>query len=218
MTKTIIFLKRHAHDVVALTGMLLCFVSGCSVPGGRLKDTQYFVLSTERSSPIAESSGNDVLRIRSFRISSPFSSNQLVYRIGKVNYEADYYKRFLVSPGSMITEQLQHWLDTSGVFANVVDVGSRVKVDYSMEGKILGIYGDYRDPQHPWAMVGIHVILVDETDAVNSIRFNKTYNQALQVPSRSAADLIIGFNKCLENIFIELEKDLRQMNNDNSGS
>ncbi len=207
-------LKHSVCAIVALMGVVLCFVSGCSVPGSNLGGAQHFVLGAERSGSAAEGIDKGVLRIRSFRISSPFSSNQLVYRTGKVSYEADYYKRFLVPPGSMITEQLQNWLIDSGVFRNVVGASSRVESDYSMEGRIFGIYGDYRDPRHPWAMMGMQIIIVDEADAANSVRFNKTYNQALPVPSISAADLVVGFNKCLENIFTELEKDLRQMNSE----
>lgn len=180
-------------------------------------------ISTERAYPVKRQYVLDVSRggeklpkplagavkVRQFSISSRFDGREFVYRIGDAAYESDFYNEFLASPTSMLTEEVRQWLGASGVFAHAVDTGSGVPAAYVLEGNVPRLYGDYADRTAPRAVLEIQFFLIDERSGANEIVFHKAYAVAESLASRTAAELVKGWNTCLEKILTELEKDLQ---------
>ncbi|MBN1816644.1 MAG: membrane integrity-associated transporter subunit PqiC [Sedimentisphaerales bacterium] len=189
-----------------------CFflLNGCSASNGRVNFPRHFLLQGERQAPASAVSGKGVLRIRPFRVSSPFAGDQLVYQTGDSAFEADYYKRFLVPPGPMITDQTQKWLSQSGLFSSVVDAGSNADSDYTLEGWIFALHGDFRENDIK-AVLEIQAVLLQEASGDRKILLDRTYLMKAPVASRQVSDLIAGMNDCLRQFLSLLEADMAEV-------
>ena len=170
---------------------------------------QKYSLNVGHSENNSGDSISGVLKVRRFRIASDFEGTGLVYRTGEVNYESDFYNEFLSSPTSLITEVVRNRLETSKVFENVTDDTSIVESKYTLEGKVLALYGDYVTTDEPRAVVDIMFSIINNKKQ-NTIAFQNTYRTSEEIDTHKPADLVRGFNHCIEKILIELEQDLRE--------
>jgi len=63
----------------------------------------------------------------------------------------------------------------------------------------------------PEAVLSIHFYLLDESDIDSKIIFNKSYEQNIEINSKSAKSLIEGWNNALARILSNLESDLKKL-------
>ncbi|MBN1126192.1 MAG: membrane integrity-associated transporter subunit PqiC [Sedimentisphaerales bacterium] len=187
--------------------IITIFLYGCGNSNGRITELRHFLLQAERQVPPSSTSVEGVLCIRPFRVASPFAGDQLVYRTDQVTFEADYYKRFMVPPGPMITDQSQKWLSQSGLFSNVVDAGSKADINYTLEGWIFALYGDFSEKDNK-AVLEIQAVLFREIPGENKIIMDRTYKIQASVRSRQVSDLIAGMNDCLHQFLSQIETDM----------
>jgi cholesterol transport system auxiliary component len=154
-------------------------------------------------------SENRVLEVCRFRIESAFAAKSLVYRVGPLRYETDFYNTFLVPPAVMIAEETRVWLSQSGLFSRVIGPGAVNEPTYVLEGDILELYGDLRDKTDPRAVMQIRFFLsrVEENGQPLAME-GKTYIAVSHLESADPAGLVEAFNRCFETILTDLEKDL----------
>jgi hypothetical protein len=192
-----------AASGVALTLMVL----GCaqSAPRG-----SSYVLSATRQGEPALARGAAILEVRRFSIDAEFATRGLVYRTGEFEFETDSYHEFLISPALMITERTRNWLSRSGLFDQVLVPGSRVEPTHTLEGDIVALYGDLRDPAAPVAVMELRCFLVaDEKSAQNGV-FARNYKSVKPLQVDSTDGLLEAFDACLVEILTDLEKGLAQ--------
>ena len=209
--------KRKSYfPVYCLMSLLCAFTAGCAMQQGASSAERFFVLDVDRPGQAMSGLKPHVLKVRRFRVSETFSGNQFVYRTGEMTYDPDFYNKFLASPGSMVTDQTIEWFSASGIFAHVADTGSDTEAELLLEGNVLAIYGDYSDPDHALAVMEIRIDVMDTTGVENTVVFHKNYKADTTIESgdpdqtNGGAELVKGFNLCLENILTELEGDLRR--------
>lgn len=205
---TIRALKLSAAVSILATAILVC-VAGCT-QNARLIQDQYR-LDVTRVSDEPQTQGQGVLKVRRFVISSPFETNEFVYRKAELRYVSDFYHRFLSPPTGLITEETRQWLSESGVFANVVGTFSGVDYDYMLEGDIGAVYGDHRSETEPNAVMEIEFILIDEHLKKDIIIFRRKYRSVQPIDKINASLLAEGLNACLAEILTNLEADLRRL-------
>ncbi len=203
-------MNSPCRTLTAISVLAALLAAGCTVaPEKDYPAKRQYVLRAERPGQAAAASIAPNLRVRLFRTSAPFSGTQLAYRRGDVTFETDFYNEFLAPPASMITAQTRQWLDSSGVFASVVNVGSLVDATYLLEGNVIAIHGDYADEEKPTAVLEIQFFLIDDSGDDNTITFNETYRQTAELASDEPAKLVKGLNTCLSEILKTLEADLK---------
>lgn len=190
--------------------VILAVCAGCASVDKQPLVKQKYSLDVSYSGDSSGSSISGVLKVRRFRVSSNFEGNGLVYRTGEVRYESDFYNEFLSSPASIITEIVQNWLEESRVFENVTDDTSIVESGYVLEGNVPALYGDYVNTDEPMAVAKILFSVINNKVRKDSMAFQKTYRVSEGIDSRRPADLVRGYNRCLEKILMELEQDLRE--------
>ena len=181
-------------------------LSGC---GPKPYNKRYYVLDVKRKAEAARSSNEVILDVHRFTIDSAFDSKGLVYRKGEFEYESDFYNEFLISPSAMVTEKTRTWLSQSGLFARVLDKGSYVGSTHTLEGNITALYGDLRSKSSPRAVMELRVFLIEDKAPKESIILGKTYSTSSGLESEGAEGLVEAFDRCLEKILTDLEKDLR---------
>ena len=197
-----------------IRGIGLCFLllglAGCIQLTKSFPEKQFYSLEVSRQGAASSPAPGTVLRVRRFLTAPQFDNRGLVYRTGELQYESDFYHEWFVSPKALVTEQMQNWLAASGLFEHVLDPASALEETHAIEGAITGLYGDYRDPTAPKAILEIRVRLTRETASRSRIVLDQDYRQAITVPNESPGALVKAWNEELQQVLTELEADLRR--------
>ncbi len=206
---------RKAMNVqwVVILLVLVVALAGCIKPKQRSISKRQFLIETQRGAQTSQTMASEpagVLEIQRFGIVSRYESKGLVYKIGDVEYESDFYNEFLTAPQTMISEVIYTWITDAGIFDSVIYTDSRLRADYILEGNILSLYGDFSDPEsNGQAVMEIQFFLIDEKPQIKRKVLGGIYRSTQVVEQRTAESLIKGYNRCLENILRRLERDIQ---------
>lgn len=152
-----------------------------------------------------------VLKVRRATVSDIYSGRELIYKMKDGRIESDFYNMYFVAPGNMLTAELRNWLAASGQFAHIVEPGSMVVSDLTLETVVNSLYGDYTAEQ-PAAVVEVQFFVVDESTPNNVIVFSTEYKKRIPFSKPDPGQLVRSMTKGVQDIFTELEKDLAAAN------
>ena len=169
---------------------------------------KFYTLEANRIQPVPTPSTERILRIAPFRIASTFHGRAFIYRFDEHRYQSDYYHQFFTEPGRLITAATEKWLSASGRFALASSVSSHLGADLLLEGTVDALYGDFRQPQSPQAVIELHLRLLDTKTAKASLIFHRRYHESLPFESGSAENLVKAWNQCLADILRQFEQDI----------
>jgi cholesterol transport system auxiliary component len=172
---------------------------------------QYYALDVTRQAESGVPVAGTVLEVRRLLVSPTFQGQELVYRTEDTRYESDFYNQWFVSPSAMLTQQVQNWLINAHLFENVVTTSSYMQATHRLEGNVTALYGDYRQKDRRKAVVGIHMVLIEDNPTRTAIVFQRDYNQNVEVTDTSPDGLTQAWNQGLEQVFMALEQDLRKI-------
>ena len=184
-------------------------LGGCVSVERKYLEKHYFVIDVSRQGAPSARHNGAILRVQKLRISPRYEGKGLVYRRQDVSYESDFYNEFFVSPGALLTEEVQQWLARSGLFQHVVASTSQLQASYILEGLVSALYGDYREGTAPKAVLGIQFFLVRDVAARSEIVFQKEYRKEIATGQRSPKTLVEGWNQALREILASFEEDLK---------
>jgi cholesterol transport system auxiliary component len=191
--------------------LMLIFLSGCVSLTKSFPDKQYYALEVTRQGEPGVPASRAVLDVRGLFVSPGFEGKELVYRVGHTRYESDFYNAWFVSPSAMLTQQVQNWLRHAQLFEHVVATPSYLDATHILEGTVTALYGDYRQQGGHKAVVGIHIVLIEDNSTRSAIVFQRDYHQMVELTETSPDELTRGWNQGLEQIFMTLEADLRRV-------
>lgn len=188
--------------------LLGSFAGGCAT--GSSGEKQQFILEAVRPGepvlPVVDGS----LEVHRFSVDAAFATRNLVYRLRRFEYEMDYYRQFLIAPGTMITEQTRDWLADSGLFTRVLPLGSRLAPGYTLEGNVTALYGDFSNDAAPVGIIEIRFFLLDNANGTEEVAFAQTYRVATPVQDRATEVFVDALNRSLADILTRLEADLKE--------
>ena len=109
-----------------------------------------------------------------------------------------------------MTEVVRQWLDEAGLFEDVLTPVSQAIANYTIEGNIVELYGDYRNQASATAVLKIQLFFLNTSQDNDEplILLSKTYNSIQPIGTASPQNLMNGWNKALESILNEFLKDL----------
>jgi len=153
-----------------------------------------------------------VVSIRSLRVAAPFDDRSLVYRVGDFSYDADPYAEFLVSPAESLRPPIRSWMRQSDLFQTVVEPGSALKPNTTAEITVLELYGDFRRPSAPAAVLTLRFVLLGSPEGIPSkLAFEQEYSRRVPLKATNATALMAGWNEALNQILAQLGSDLRRL-------
>lgn len=182
------------------------FLPGCVRLGQRAPERVSYVLSAKHPAALSQTNIPGILQVTPVRISPRFGSRSFVYRQGESRYQADFYHEFLVSPASLIQEEIVRWLSTSGVFSAVSSSSGPLPPDYVLQGQVTDLYGDFRS-QQPCGVIEIAFLLLDRRGP-GTILLERSYRVESPLSSTSADALVDGWDTALSRILENFQKDL----------
>ncbi|MDP2606816.1 MAG: ABC-type transport auxiliary lipoprotein family protein [Deltaproteobacteria bacterium] len=188
---------------------LLMLASGCVSIERSYPDKRYYVLEVNRNVKPSNPPGNGVLQVANIRVSPRYEDKGFVYRTSGSSYESDFYNQFLVSPAALLGEELRKGLAQSLIFRHVINSSSQLEPTHVLEGVVDALYGDFRDPGAPKAVLEMEFFLRKESASKADIVAARRYAKSVAVSGRSPDALVKGWNEALDAILSSLVADLR---------
>jgi cholesterol transport system auxiliary component len=192
-----------------LVPALLALCAGCVSLEKSYPDKRYFVLEAGRNLSPSNRPANETLQVSNIRVSPRYADRSFVYRTSEAGYESDFYNQFLVSPSSLITEEVRKDLIASQLFKYVISASSQSQPSYVLEGTVNALYGDFRNANAPRAVLEMEFFLTSEIPTKPGILMQKRYAKSLPLDGRSPEALVKGWNQALEEILTGLVADLQ---------
>jgi ABC-type uncharacterized transport system auxiliary subunit len=169
-----------------------------------------FALTIPASSEIGPAAHTNILSLRRVTVSTLFQDQPLIYRTGENSYEADPYAEFLVPPNRMLGECLLNSLRNGRAFSDVMDSSSSLKSTCSMEVLVNQLYGDFRQPGKPFAVLQMHFILYGNEDR-ERVLWQRDFSKRVPLAQRTPSALLAGWNTALQQIMEETNLKLRRL-------
>jgi len=188
--------------------MVVC--GGCGVPGRKPLEIRYFLMQPEFAPQEKLPSEMHCVIIRPVSAPSPYREPSLVYRTSDVEFETDYYNRFMTSPPGQLTRTIVQWSDAIGWTACPESTAdSRIK-HVILRPTLEALYGDFRDRAHPAAVAEMQFTLthVDPTCQCSRVLLSKLYSERVELETSSPAALVHAQSRAVENILHRLRADL----------
>ncbi len=195
---------------VAFLLACICGLTGCLSRPAMNKQTFAFSMSTIAATNILAS--NRVLGIRNLQIAAPFEGRSFIYRTGEFSYVRDPYAEFLESPEEELMAPLSELLRSEGGFMTVLDSGSALKPDTLVEISVNQLFGDFRPPEHPAAILTMRFVFFDATNGVpGKAIFQQEYSRNIPLNTPTAAALMDGWERALSEILAQVSSDFRHL-------
>lgn len=171
------------------------------------------LVRTYALSPRAEpaAGGRGALALGRFEISPRFARREFVYRQNDVLYEADFYHVFIAEPAVLLREETERGLRDAGLFAHVAAAALLPEAELRLDASVESLYGDYRRPEAPRAVIEMRVIV---RDAAGALRLDRAYAPEVGLKGLERAELVRGWEKGLRDILARLAADLRGLRGD----
>ena len=151
-----------------------------------------------------------VVCIRPLRVAAPFDNRSLIYRVGDFSYSADPYAEFLESPADSLRPPIRSWMRQSDLFQTVIEPGSALRPNTMAEITVLELYGDYRDPRNPAAVLTLQFAMLTAPEGIpEKLAFEKEYSRRILLTKRTPDALMSGWKDALNQILVQFGSDLR---------
>ena len=197
-------------------GKLVCLASvslamaACLNLNKSYPEKRSFVLDVSSVSREPAPEATMVLKVSKFRVSPLFVGRAMVYRIGELQYENDFYDEWFVSPGALLTQQFHDWLSKTGRFRFVLVGTNHIEPTHLLEGRVAEFYGDYRLAELPKAIFGIELLLLDGLNERQAI-LRRTYHKEVPLANRSPDALAEGLTQAVRLVLVDLERELSEV-------
>lgn len=187
--------------------MLAVLAQGCVAPTRPAPEKSYYVIEANRPerSPVAPE--RPVLVLAESRMARPFGVKSFIYRVERLRYETDFYNEFFAQPGDMLAGETLDWIEDAGLFRVLARRTPHRQGDLALRLAGNALYGDYRHPGQPLAVLELEVTL-ETTGRPAEVVFRETYRRETPLSGPGPAALATGWSEALEQILGELEADL----------
>ena len=187
----------------------LAAVFGCVKLQQPQVEKSFYDIQTERPKEAAGSPLAGPVRVQRLNVSPRYAGREMVYRTGEYVYKSDFYNVYFVPPADMLTQDLLKWLDAARIFSFVLTPSSLVPADYSMEGNIVALYGDFTQSP-PRAVLKMQIFVVDMKSPQRTILFAGDYMESTALRSKLPEAVAQGLSQATTAVYTRLEADLRR--------
>lgn len=192
------------------SAILVFAVSGCLSRPSLVRRS--FAFQTPQATTGRRTATNaPILELRQVRVASTFDGQSFVYRTGSFSYEHDPYAEFLVPPAEALASPIRGYLRHSGLFRAVIRPDNVLPPDVVLEVFVSRLYGDLRESHQPAAVLGLRVLFTRVGQGASSrVLLQRNYLRRIPVKTRTAAAIMAGWNKGLQQILSQVVSDWKK--------
>ncbi|WP_291297805.1 ABC-type transport auxiliary lipoprotein family protein [Elioraea sp.] len=171
-------------------------------------DKRLYVLDARRPQRLPANPRGRVLVLRSVTPASGAELRGIVTRLPGGQQRADFWNEFFAAPASLVQDQLRQWLADSGLFAAVVDQGTRTRPDLALETVLGGLFGDATEtPAVARAQIQSLVLGLDRTPP--RVIAQGDHDRRVAIASLAPEAIVAGLNVALAAVFADIEASFR---------
>jgi hypothetical protein len=109
----------------------------------------------------------------------------------------------------MLTHAVATWIRRLGAFSAVLTGGSQMVPTHALEGEVVEIYGDYRVPERPVAVLALDLRLLHPVSgAMTAVRWQRTERREAPMDRAGADELVAAWNTALAEICRSLAAEM----------
>jgi len=198
---------RDVKTKVLCAVIVPLMLGGCVNLNKSYPEKRSFALDVGSDHQPTPTAGSAVLRVSRFRVSPLFAGRAMVYRVGELQYDNDFYNEWLVSPSVLLTQQVQGWLSKSNRFRFVLTGMNHVEPTHVLDATVTEFYGDYRSGGSPQAVLGVEIMLIDDRKD-ETVLFRRSYRQEVPLTGRAPDALAAGLSQAARQVLIDFDRDL----------
>ncbi len=204
------FSRRGGLVALIFSLIILASLPGCASLSRPDPDRRYYLLQVQRPEPALKRPAEaPILAVRSFRVAPAYDSRGIVTIRSDGLVQRDFYERFFLPPGELLAGQFRNWLDQTGVFSLVTDLGGLAEPDLILEGYVLELHQDLRDGRRE-AVLALQILLLRPNSfGAMEVVVQRDYRQELALSDASISSLVAGWNLALEMILTDVETALQ---------
>lgn len=196
-------LNKRPLILMAMVGILV-LVTGCFSFQRHISEKKLYSLGTKIVPVFASVPGPlPTLLVKEFDMAPMYTANSFVYRRDEFQFETDYFNEFIIPPQRMVTAAVKQALFDARVFSPTFPDRP---ADHRLQGRINRLYGDFRQPGHPLAVMEISLVL-DETG-------EKTFSKETAIRESTPQALVGGWNRLLDEIIQEFVNSLGRVSSE----
>ena len=195
-----------------LIGLITITLMGCMSWRANDKKTEtaeqaFYILEVERGEVAPAATDKPSLKLLPLRITSRFKGRDIIFRIDESHYEAQAEHQFVMSVEHMLSQQLQHWLEKSGLFSQVTTDES-ASTDLVLEAAVTAFYGEARPNFSPAAVLEMQFFLRAVSAEKNDVSFEFGLHVTSEVLELNPPEVVKGWRQALMKTLIALEVNL----------
>jgi hypothetical protein len=184
---------------------------GCGMSQRDKVQRQHFLLEVEYPDQAVPQPVAACFNIRITRVAPAFSGSRLVYRVGPVSYEQDYYNTFLSSPDEQLDEIIERWFRDSSRFV-CRDVTDRDEQILTLEPHVYELYADFQDGAKPAGVAKMNFRLTrfsrQTKSQVEVLKETYTVRTPLTSVPPTANEIVSAMSTSIRQILLQLEADI----------
>ena len=199
----------RAKKSLAWSALVLMFLTGCIAGGKAPIIIDQYIL--EYQSPVLEGLAplNDIVHVGRFSVAQAFNTPMMVYRTKPYEYYVDYYNRWRVNPGDIVTDYLLRDLKNAGLFKAVFSYRDSEDARFYIQGGVEDFL-EIKEGGVSQAVLTVHISLLDMTqkEITQKVIFQKRYHHIQPLEDDSAAALAKGMSQAMGIMSKDVIKDI----------
>jgi ABC-type uncharacterized transport system auxiliary subunit len=195
-----------ALRVFAVCLLAAAVLSACSIGGKKelKQERRYYILQAGEVAPYASRQQYGTLQIDRYSVSPGFAAREIVIRTGENAFQADYYNVFLVPPSDVVTRVVKGHLQSSKLFEYVIGQDTTTRHDFSLQGSVTALYGDFSKAADPKAVVEIRTFLMDRPEDSRILSVHD-FRREIPIAVKSMDGVVQAFNAAMTQYLAELD-------------
>ncbi len=192
-----------------LLSILLSACAGLTKPEPEQQDVQHFyVIDVDRGIRDDAKAGSPVLLLEPVKLTSQFRGKTLLFKVGDHEFQPQLGHEFFSSPEEMFTEQLQRWLEKTGVFSQVV-TDKNSQADLVLQTAVTALYGDKREGVPSQSILEMQFFLLSEpSDTATETLFQTGLRIDIDIEETTPPKVVKGWQTGLKRLLVTIEDDL----------
>jgi uncharacterized lipoprotein YmbA len=177
-------------------------ISGCVSSSPYVVHNQYLLnMKTFASQP--KQDYKYTVMINPVSVVPPFNQANFMYRTNDFQYLTDYYHGFAVPLAQQSDAFLLNYCYAIGKFQSLTIYGEFNQQAYKLQPMITQFYADYRERNHPSAIVALNLKLYRFENNKASMVMNRTFTARVPIKVKDTENLLIAWQDGLQTVMLQ---------------
>lgn len=202
-------MSRKSLRSALLLAAAAFLMAGCVAGGKAPVAIDQYILEYASPSFAGIKPSGQVVRVGRFAVAQAMNTPMMVYRSRPYENNVDYYNRWRVNPGDMVTDYLLRDMRNSGLFRAVFSYRDAEDGRYFLQGNVEEFL-EVNDGRGRSAVITVHVSLLDVTqkEITKRVLFQKKYGHAELLEQNSASGFAQAMSRAMEKTSTQIIGDV----------